>query len=97
MVEGGRFFTDQCDFLSIPLWIRPNSIVALGARDDRPDYEYGEDVRLIITHLEKGAKAQTQIVNLQGQVVANVWAEWVGEEIRVSADGPISYTLDNRA
>ncbi len=42
--EGGKWYTDKYDYLSLPLMVKENTILPMGARDDRPDYDYVEDI-----------------------------------------------------
>ena len=46
VIEGGRWLREQHDFLSLPLLARPNSIIAVGNNDQKPDYEYAQGVTL---------------------------------------------------
>ena len=45
-VRGPRWVHEVCDFSTVPVYVRPGSVLPLGARDDRPDYAYAEDVTL---------------------------------------------------
>ena len=45
-VEGGRYRHTVHDFHTLPLLARENSVVAMGANCDRPDYDYTQDVTL---------------------------------------------------
>ena len=40
--EGPGWRREQHDFLSLPLMVRPGTILPLGAVDDRPDYDYAD-------------------------------------------------------
>src|SRR3569833_723373 len=60
-VEGGRWVREEHDFLSTPLMVKPGSIIAVGAVDDRPDYDYADGVTLRIYGLADGATASTVI------------------------------------
>ena len=42
--EGGRWYREKHGYLSIPLYVRESSVVAVGACDDGPVYEYARDV-----------------------------------------------------
>ncbi|MFI6096194.1 alpha-xylosidase [Lentzea sp. NPDC051213] len=60
-VPGGRWTTMSCDFLTVPLLVRPNTVLPLGAVDDRPDYDYAEGVTLRIHQLDDGASVTTEV------------------------------------
>lgn len=52
--EGAGWRREQHGFLSIPLMVRPNSILPLGAVDDRPDYDYADGVTFRVYELLDG-------------------------------------------
>jgi alpha-D-xyloside xylohydrolase len=39
-VAGGRWRTETHGFDSLPLYVREGAVIAVGSRDDRPDYDY---------------------------------------------------------
>ena len=45
-VEGARWRRETHGFDSLPLYARPGAVIPWGARDDRPDYDYREGLRL---------------------------------------------------
>lgn len=47
-VEGGRWRRETHAFDSIPLYVREGAVLPLGARDDRPDYDYREGLTLAV-------------------------------------------------
>lgn len=46
VVEGGRWRREVHGFDSLPLYVRPGSVLPWGARADRPDYDYLDGVKL---------------------------------------------------
>jgi len=55
-IDGPRWVHETHDFLSLPLLVRPNSVIPLGNRDDRPDYDYSNGLTLQAYALEPGIK-----------------------------------------
>ena len=55
---------------SLPLLLRPGSVLALGARDDRPDYRYADGVTLLITRPVDGAAVETVVPATDGRPAA---------------------------
>jgi alpha-D-xyloside xylohydrolase len=66
-VEGGRWRRDRYDYFSLPLFVRENTVLAVGARADRPDYDYCEDVCFELFALTDGHTATTQVYDADGQ------------------------------
>lgn len=54
---GGRWYEKQYDYESIPLLVRENSIIAKGARDDAPDYEYADGVEFRVYEIKTTAQS----------------------------------------
>jgi len=52
--EGGKWYSEHHDYLSIPLMVKEGSIIALGAKDDAPDYDYADGVELRVYGLADG-------------------------------------------
>ncbi len=40
VVAGPRWLRETHDFMSLPLLVRPNTVIPIGSRTDRPDYDY---------------------------------------------------------
>lgn len=58
------------DAMSLPLLARPGSVIAVGRHDDRPDYDYGDDVTLQVYELAEGQSASVAIPSLTGDVAS---------------------------
>jgi alpha-D-xyloside xylohydrolase len=53
-VTGPRWVAEEHGFDSLPLFVRPGTVLPVGARDDRPDYAWAEGVTLRCTRLPDG-------------------------------------------
>ena len=58
-VEGGRWRRETHGFDSLPLYARPGAVIPWGARDDRPDYDYREGLRLRVFPGGEGTRTVT--------------------------------------
>ena len=84
--EGGRWIQEKHGYLSVPLLVKENSIVAIGAHDDKPDYDYGEDAELRIYEPVAGTTVTEIVYGMDGS-----------EEIRISVtteEGKISVSVE---
>ena len=84
--EGGRWIQEKHGYLSVPLLVKENSIVAIGAHDDKPDYDYGEDTELRIYEPVAGTTVTEIVYGMDGS-----------EEIRISVtteEGKISVSVE---
>lgn len=60
-VTGPRWHRQQHDFLSVPLLVRPDSVLPVGARTDRPDYDHADGVTLRLFDLADGHDSTTTV------------------------------------
>ncbi|MCI5881724.1 MAG: alpha-xylosidase [Lachnospiraceae bacterium] len=84
--EGGRWIQEKHGYLSVPLLVKENSIVAIGAHDDKPDYDYGEDTELRIYEPAADTTVTETVYGMDGS-----------EEIKISVtteEGRISVSVD---
>ncbi len=72
-------------FLALPLLVRPNTLLAIGARDDVPDYDYCKDLLLKLYALGNGETATTIVPDTRGASVLEVWASRVDDMIAIKA------------
>lgn len=86
-VTGGKWQKETHDYHSLPLMVRPNSILPLGNNDQRPDYDYEDGVTLVVSAFDEGAEASVEIPDLSGETVMKVTAKRVGEEIHLQVEG----------
>jgi alpha-D-xyloside xylohydrolase len=75
------------DPLSLPLLVRPNSVIPVGNRTDRPDYDYSEGVSLQIYQLEDGHEVHVEIPALDGTVETNFHLKRDGDTIHIQRQG----------
>jgi alpha-D-xyloside xylohydrolase len=67
-IEGPRWKRETHDAMSLPLLVRPNSMLPIGNRTDRPDYDYSDDVTLQIYQLEDEKQVQVEIPTVDGKI-----------------------------
>jgi alpha-D-xyloside xylohydrolase len=86
-VEGPQWLHETHPFTTLPLWVRPNTVIALGARVDRPDYEYDEDVTLQVYALADGQKVTTVVPTVTGEIAMTFTVRREGQSLTVDCDG----------
>ena len=65
-VTGPRWVTGQHGFDSLPLLVRPGSVIPIGSRDDKPDYDYPDGVALHLFGLKALTSAKVHVPALGG-------------------------------
>lgn len=85
---GGRWYRETYDYFSLPVFVRENTLLAMGGNEKVPDYDYTEGLELHLYALADGAEAVCEITDLTGQVVMTVKASRQGEKISFETDQP---------
>ncbi|HIT90924.1 MAG TPA: alpha-xylosidase [Candidatus Merdenecus merdavium] len=78
---GGSWEHDTYDYFSLPLYVRENTLLPMGAVSNRPDYDYEEDVQLQLYALQDDQEATCEITDLQGNITLEAWARRKGNQI----------------
>jgi alpha-D-xyloside xylohydrolase len=86
-VEGGSWRKETHDFLSLPLFVRPGTILAVGSVDSVPDYDYADGVNLRIYELGEGANATVTVRDTEGGVTLQAEAIRESKQLRVRFQG----------
>ncbi|WP_043628043.1 alpha-xylosidase [Nonomuraea candida] len=69
-VSGPGWRTERHGFDSLPLLVRPGAVIATGARDDRPDYDYADGVTLDVFEPADGAARTVTVPGPDGGAAA---------------------------
>ena len=93
VVEGGSWINEKHSYLSIPLMVKENSIVTLGATDMRPDYDYGDNAEIRIYTLKDGCSAESVVYGMDQQEEITVKAERNGNQIHITVASDKNYTV----
>ena len=91
--EGACWVTEKHSYLSIPLMVRENSIVGLGACDEKPDYDYGNNAEIRIYALKDGCKASSIVYGMDQKEEIVVTAEKSGKNIHIKITSDRNYTI----
>ncbi|WP_219835737.1 alpha-xylosidase [Paenibacillus sp. R14(2021)] len=86
-IEGGVWRTESYDYFSLPLFVRENSLIPVGAEDSRPDYDYAANVTLELYALQDGASASAVVPTVTGETAFTAAASRSGSTITVDTEG----------
>ena len=67
--------------------VRPNSVIAVGSHEDRPDYDYGDGVTLQVYELADGKSVTAVIPSVAGDVDVRFEVKREGRMITVERQG----------
>lgn len=70
--EGGRWVKEKHSYFSLPLMVRPGSIIPVGNNKERPDYDYADNVILYVFEPIDGKETITEVYNLNEEIELKV-------------------------
>jgi alpha-D-xyloside xylohydrolase len=85
--SGPGWFRANHGFMSLPLFARAGSVIAEGAVDTRPDYDYTEGLTPRIYELSDGATARTSVPHLDGSDALAIRATRSSNRIEIAVEG----------
>ena len=92
-VQGGHWQREAHDFLSLPLMVRPGTVLPMGKQDDRPDYDYTDGLELHVYQLAEGQTVTVKIPDLKGQLAATYTVTMKNGKAEVATDSKKPYTV----
>ena len=92
--EGGKWYREQHGYLSIPLFVKENSIIALGACDDGPVYDYADGVTLKVYAVKDGCTARTTVYSAENEVELRASVTNEGGKYRICVEGSKPCTVE---
>ena len=92
-VQGGPWQRETHDFLSLPLMVRPGTVLPMGKQDDRPDYDYTDGLELHVYQLAEGQTVTVKIPDLKGQLAATYTVTMKNGQAEVATDSKKPYTV----
>lgn len=92
-VQGGHWQKETHDFLSLPLMVRPGTVLPMGKHDDRPDYDYTDGLELHVYQLAEGQTVTVKIPDLKGQLAATYTVTMKNGQAEVATDSKKPYTV----
>ncbi|WP_105624702.1 alpha-xylosidase [Cronobacter malonaticus] len=86
-LDGGGWHKQRHDFLSLPVYVRDNTLLALGNNEQKPDYAWHEGTAFQLFNLADGAKARCEVPAANGETVFTLCAKREGKRITVEGRG----------
>lgn len=69
------------------MFARPNSVIATGARADRPDYDFADGVTVNLFEIAEDARIVTTVPTITGELAATFTTTSEGNAVVVRKDG----------
>ncbi len=85
VVTGGRWVHEVHDFMSLPMMVRENTILPVGALDSTVEYDYSKG--LTLHAFELNDEAQCEVVDMNGEKFLTVTAKNVAGKVSFHFEG----------
>ncbi|EOC0001686.1 alpha-xylosidase [Cronobacter turicensis] len=86
-LDGGRWHKQRHDFLSLPVYVRANTLLALGNNDQKPDYAWHEGTAFQLFNLADGAEARCEVPAANGETIFTLCVKREGKRLTVEGSG----------
>ncbi|MDC3415833.1 alpha-xylosidase [Aquibacillus salsiterrae] len=86
IVEGGTWRKEYYNYRSLPLFVKENTVLPLGAVHNKPNYDYADEVTFRVYSLHDGKEIRTIINDVNGELAGSILIARQGGQILVSAD-----------
>jgi len=83
--SGPRWYTEPLDFFSIPLWVRPNSVICIGTSNRAVEYDFARGVRLVCGKLDARVALEVSIADTRGEEACRIEVYHDGPRLRVKS------------
>ncbi len=86
-LPGGSWYTKKYDYFGMPLYAKPNSIIVFGDFKKTVEYDYTDNMKIMIYGLEDGKEVSSTVYDMNAQPAAQITAKRSGDTIEVSVSG----------
>ena len=92
-VTGGHWQSETHDFLSLPLMVRPGTVLPVGAKDNTTEYDYTDGLELHVFQLGEGETVTCKVPALDGTIAATYTVTIRNGQAVVDTDATKPYTV----
>ena len=91
--DGGTWQHETHSFMTLPLLVRPGTVLPLGSCDSRPDYDYTDNVILHVFGFSEGMQKTVTLYTTRGEIAAHYTVFMKDGEISVKTDSLKPYRI----
>ena len=88
--EGPKWYRETFDFMSLPLFVRPHSVLTWGAEENQPDYNFAGGVTLRAYQMRGGETVEVPVPTQTGETAFIARVRRDGNQLRADLDAPQS-------
>ena len=87
ILGGGKWYNKAYDYFHMPLFVRPGSILPVGAKADTPVYEYADGITFKLYEIPETFEKDCRVYNTSGEMVLKLNVNRRGEKIKLELQG----------
>lgn len=84
--EGGRYYEKKYDYYSLPLLVRPGTMVCSGDFTGNFDYDWTDRLTVAVGYLPDGGFACSNIISSDGKKTLRIAAKRIGGDLMLACD-----------
>lgn len=81
--EGGKWYKETYDYFSMPLFVRPDTMIVMGENDQNAEYDYTDQIVVCISSMTDGAEIKRELADCQGNLCAEILVRREGAKLFV--------------
>ena len=94
ILEGGRWYIKNYDYMNLPLFVRENTLLPIGGNDMQPDYDYLKDLTIRYYLPVEGSEAICEIPDIKGNIVMSFKAVMKDKLVSIEASRPLDARIE---
>lgn len=93
ILEGGKWYRRNYDYFHMPLFVRPGTILPVGAEEDTPVYDYADGVTFQLYEIPEAFEKDCRVYNTSGEPVLKLNVKRMGENITLELQGQAEHVF----
>ena len=85
--DGGRWYEEEYDFMSLPVFVRENTLLPIGANEETADYRFADGVQIQVFELKDGCSATCEVPDRTGEMELTAHASRNADRIVLESAG----------
>ena len=82
--EGGKYYNEKFDYMSLPCLAKPDSIIAYGNFERDFEYDYLDGAEFVIYEPSEGKEISASVYNTEAEKIFTITAKRTGDTVEVS-------------
>ena len=81
--EGGKFYKEKFDYFSLPIYVKPNTVLPVGTNKSLTDYDFLDKITYCIFNLDASVTIELPVYNVNSELEEKIILTKEGKEIKI--------------